>query len=447
MRAICLAALALLTALPAAAQDPEREVLPEQRQRLAFIAPSGLAPLGSGKMVFSAFHVTTGQELWVTDGSNAGTTLLKDIRPGFRGSFPAGQVAFKGHVYTTATDGASGLELWRTDGTAAGTTQVIDLRPGEEGAMPNELTVFRDALYFVADDGQTGFQVWKTTGDAKGTTRVSAVDAGPRALTRQLTVAGPRLFFTATTRTQGHELRFFLRRDLVTRTRQRDLQDLGDNARRLAEHDDVVGQVDALVDVVGDDQDGDAQLRLDVQQQVLELCPGLRVDGGEGLVHHQQPWVAGERSGDRDPLLHPARHLPGVQVCLVPEADRVEALLHARGPLGLGQLAEREGDVLLHGHPGEEGSRVVLEHQGEAVRYGVDDPAVEENLARRCIVQPADDPQQCGLAGTRRADDDGDLACGNGGGDVADRRRRAVGLGELAELELGGCCGFSHGEQ
>jgi len=91
--------LALLTQLPAAAQAPDREVLPEQRQPLAFVSPTGLTPLG-GKMIFSAFHVESGQELWVTDGSRAGTAMLKDIRPGFRGAFPAGQTAFKGHVYT-----------------------------------------------------------------------------------------------------------------------------------------------------------------------------------------------------------------------------------------------------------------------------------------------------------------------------------------------------------
>ena len=128
MRPAWLAALALLVQLPAFAQDPEREVLPEQRQALAFVSPTGLTPL-NGKMLFSAFHIASGQELWITDGSSAGTRMLKDIRPGFRGSFPAGQTLFKGHVYTTATDGTSGLELWRTDGTAAGTTQVIDLRP------------------------------------------------------------------------------------------------------------------------------------------------------------------------------------------------------------------------------------------------------------------------------------------------------------------------------
>ena len=164
-------ALAFLVQLPAAAQDPEREVLAEQLKPLAFVSPTGLTPLG-GRMLFTAFHVASGQELWVTDGSAAGTAMLKDIRPGFRGSFPAWPTPFRGHVYTTATDGASGLELWRTDGTAAGTSRVIDLRPGEEGAMPSELTVFRDALYFVADDGRSGFQLWKTAGTAKSTMRV-----------------------------------------------------------------------------------------------------------------------------------------------------------------------------------------------------------------------------------------------------------------------------------
>ena len=200
--ALCVA-FSLLLPCVAQAQDPTREVLPEQKQARAFVSPTGLARLGS-RMLFTAFHVDTGQELWSTDGTTAGTFLVKDIHPGFRGAFPTWQTRFGPHVYFTATDGDSGLELWRSDGTAKGTQRVADLNPGRADALPSELTVWRDALYFVANDGSHGFQLWKTQGDAQSTRRVSSVDAGPGTVVRQLTAAGRRLFFTATSRFQRH---------------------------------------------------------------------------------------------------------------------------------------------------------------------------------------------------------------------------------------------------
>ena len=61
LRALC-AALALFVPLAASAQDPARDVLPEQLQPRAFVGPTGLVRLGP-RVLFSAFHVTTGQEL------------------------------------------------------------------------------------------------------------------------------------------------------------------------------------------------------------------------------------------------------------------------------------------------------------------------------------------------------------------------------------------------
>ena len=39
-------------------------------------------------MLFVADSGSTGRELWITDGTTAGTRLLKDINPGATGSNP-----------------------------------------------------------------------------------------------------------------------------------------------------------------------------------------------------------------------------------------------------------------------------------------------------------------------------------------------------------------------
>ena len=78
---------------------------------------------------FSASDGISGPALWKTDGTSAGTVLVKDINPGVNGSRPGGFAVFNGVLYFSANDGSNGSELWKTDGTAAGTQLVKDINP------------------------------------------------------------------------------------------------------------------------------------------------------------------------------------------------------------------------------------------------------------------------------------------------------------------------------
>src|SRR5688572_1191523 len=60
-------------------------------------------------------------------GVDPAPQLVKDINPGLASSAPEQFVSFNGAVYFRATDGQHGVELWRTDGTPEGTTLVVDL--------------------------------------------------------------------------------------------------------------------------------------------------------------------------------------------------------------------------------------------------------------------------------------------------------------------------------
>jgi ELWxxDGT repeat protein len=161
---------------------------------VSFVAPAGLVPLDR-KLVFGAYSPSGGFELWVSDGKTAGTHSLKDIRAGFRGSYPVFLTRLNNQVLFAADDGAAGIELWRTDGTATGTERVKDIHQGGESSMPTALTHVGNAIYFIANDGVHGFELWKSSGTAADTTLVADIAPGATgSMPRHLTVVASRRY-------------------------------------------------------------------------------------------------------------------------------------------------------------------------------------------------------------------------------------------------------------
>ena len=138
-----------------------------------------------------------GRELWASDGTREGTRLVRDVQPGAGSSDPRELTVFQGRLWFSAAvskAGFTGRELWVSDGTAAGTARVKDL--ALEGAFgPALLTVHAGRLWFFADDDEHGRVLWSSDGTAAGT--VPAVDFDPEAflgfLPRFMAALGDRL--------------------------------------------------------------------------------------------------------------------------------------------------------------------------------------------------------------------------------------------------------------
>lgn len=79
---------------------------------------------------FLAGDGTHGQELFRSDGTEAGTRLIKDINPN-GDSVPLEITPYDGRVFFSADEGVHGNELWTSDGTADGTYLFADLNRGD----------------------------------------------------------------------------------------------------------------------------------------------------------------------------------------------------------------------------------------------------------------------------------------------------------------------------
>lgn len=138
------------------------------------------AVLGS-KLVFAANDGTTGEELWVSDGTAAGTTLLKDIYTGSNSSNPLadGWAVVGTKLVFTARTLANGNEVWVTDGTTAGTTLLKDINSGTAPSYPGAFVQYNSKVYFGADDGVNGSKLWVTDGTASGTQLINVPFEAP----------------------------------------------------------------------------------------------------------------------------------------------------------------------------------------------------------------------------------------------------------------------------
>src|SRR5690606_11747184 len=112
-----------------------------------------------------------------------GTQMVKDINPGGQSYwYPSDRpglaptmAEFNDKLYFTAVHDSFGAELWVTDGTEAGTEMVIDIDedngvgPTTNYSGPYNLTVMNDKLYFTTSNDAYGHQLWVTEGTAETT--------------------------------------------------------------------------------------------------------------------------------------------------------------------------------------------------------------------------------------------------------------------------------------
>ncbi len=166
----------------------------------------GATPVGS-RMFFQAGDTAHGSELWVTDGTGSGATLLRDIEISLGiGSAPSNLTAIGDTLYFTASTLTSGREVYRSDGTPGGTVALGEINPGNAASNPSDFARLGDQVYFAATKAGSGTELWKVGVNASTPQQVAEIDPGPSGLVSAVVSTGSRLFFLADDGTNGYEL-------------------------------------------------------------------------------------------------------------------------------------------------------------------------------------------------------------------------------------------------
>ncbi len=191
---------------------------------------TGLTRFGYGQVLFAADDGVHGNELWITDGTGAGTHMVADINPNplwaSGNAFPGtivdlgngralvfadiGNPLAGGLLVTDGTTAGTQLltsavfaqpivalgngtalftnidsiftgnvELWVSDGTVGGTHKVTDIAAGNVSSYPHDILALGDGrAVFSANDGTHGDETWITDGTAAGTHLLADIQPG-----------------------------------------------------------------------------------------------------------------------------------------------------------------------------------------------------------------------------------------------------------------------------
>lgn len=129
----------------------------------------------NGKLVVSAHDGIHGFELWMSDVTQEDPKMIKDIYPGsgssmYNSIYLNTLAVINDKIYFMANDGIHGYEFWISDGTESGTYMVKDLRQAGSNyhSYPTNFVELNGMVYFHAMSN-SGDALWITDGTEGGT--------------------------------------------------------------------------------------------------------------------------------------------------------------------------------------------------------------------------------------------------------------------------------------
>ena len=181
---------------------------------------NGLSYLGTefvcfkNRLYFNGYDNEHGGELYVSDGTPNGTYMLREIAHGSWSSSYASR--FYNHknelLYFRASTAKHGYEPWVTNGTYSGTRMLRDIRSNEgagtyaKSSWPEHFIAYEDTVYFTARDSEENYELWSSDGSTIGTQKFMEINPLGGASIGQMITFNNRLYFPASNGVDGLEL-------------------------------------------------------------------------------------------------------------------------------------------------------------------------------------------------------------------------------------------------
>lgn len=148
-----------------------------------------------GRIFFHGYRNGAGSELWSSNGTPAGTAMVRDLLPGVGFGSASAPLGMGGHVYYAGDGGSEGTGLWRSDGTAAGTTRVKEFSFLDSPRRPVPVVATSTHLWFTTIGGwQRDTVLWATDGTEQGTVELNPMVIGDDEILPYRRLVGPSHF-------------------------------------------------------------------------------------------------------------------------------------------------------------------------------------------------------------------------------------------------------------
>ncbi len=151
----------------------------------------------NNQLFFKNYDSQNNYELWKSDGIN--TSMVKNIITGGQSSGGNDKKVKIGKIWYFSASDHRGSELWKSDGTIEGTTIVKDISIGANSTFIREIVAIENIVYFIAFSTNDNLRrLWRSDGSESGTFEIPLSSGLPQNYhvnPELLTVVGNKLFF------------------------------------------------------------------------------------------------------------------------------------------------------------------------------------------------------------------------------------------------------------
>jgi len=159
----------------------------------------------NGKYYFTADNGSSGEEMFVYDGTNT-PTIVFDPTFGPDSSQPDNYTVLNNILYYTATTSADGSELYAYDGTNT-PTRITDINPGADSSVYGPVIAYKNKILFVAYTTATGSELWEYNPVSTNSSLIADIDTGTMSSNpANFKILDGKLYFSASTLHFGREL-------------------------------------------------------------------------------------------------------------------------------------------------------------------------------------------------------------------------------------------------